>query len=333
MNSIRSSNPSSKRSKAAQSSSKNPTIPPSSTRISKTTLLKTRLAPRAQRIDFDQIESSDSESDQGSKSSWAGIKDNHNQASASPSQADSDSPTSASGSEDSDSASDSEKTYEQALQTLPFSALLSTLPPPPSPPSSSSAAPPPDPTDKFKKRSKPPTRPSKHAPTALPSTRAVGRARTILAAPSSSRALDPRFSPLSGRYSASAVRANYAFLQDYRKDEIKALKRELKGTQGEGEGEELKRGIESRRGVMEGVEGKEVEDRVRRGLREEERRRVGEGKGVWWEKRGVVREKVKEKREEGWGVGKKERAEGKREKRREGRVKKREGRLERRFDR
>lgn len=78
-----------------------------------------------------------------------------------------------------------------------------------------------------------PTKRSKHAPMAAPSNKAVTRKRTVVASdkPSSSRARDPRFAPLSGSaLSADKTAKNYAFLDDYRQSEIAELKERLGDT-------------------------------------------------------------------------------------------------------
>ena len=71
-----------------------------------------------------------------------------------------------------------------------------------------------------------PRRTSKHAPTEQPASRPVPRSRAVFDVAKVVRR-DPRFDDASGDYNAEHFRSSYAFLDEYRENEIKALRREL----------------------------------------------------------------------------------------------------------
>ncbi|MDA4133319.1 MAG: rRNA biogenesis protein RRP36, partial [Thaumarchaeota archaeon] len=84
-------------------------------------------------------------------------------------------------------------------------------------------------------------RSSKHAPTEMSSKRAVSRWREVVAVPKIA-ARDPRFDPLTGPAPDEAkMRKNYAFLDEYRDDEMRQLKVLLK-QDGKGKGKGKKGG-------------------------------------------------------------------------------------------
>lgn len=105
------------------------------------------------------------------------------------------------------------------------------------------------------KKEKPPARSSKHAPMEMTSKKPVSRKRDILAVPKMV-ARDPRFDPLITSRSASSYQSNskadedharraYAFLDEYRDDEMRQLKGAVKAAKTPAEREKLQRALMS----------------------------------------------------------------------------------------
>ncbi|KAI9672260.1 MAG: rRNA biogenesis protein rrp36 [Alyxoria varia] len=166
-----------------------------------------------------------------------------------------------------------------------------------------------------------PSRTSKNAPAAQTSKRAVPRARPAIEV-SAPQPQDPRFSsavphPAGGDETA---RKQYGFLRAYASQELAELKESLvklpkpakgadasDGVQGERaravreERERLRREIERRENRGRAGERKEKERKVKRELRRKEREEVRQGKkrNPFFVKRGVVRDLVEGKGEEG----------------------------------
>lgn len=142
------------------------------------------------------------------------------------------------------------------------------------------------PKDLSSKRDKPPSRSSKHAPMEVSSKRPVSRKREIIPV-KKIQARDPRFDPLitsrSGAGHNSKVdedhaRKAYAFLDEYRDDEVRQLKAAVKNAHTPAEKEKLQRTVMSLESRKKARDKKDRE----RALVEEHRRRekelVKEGK-------------------------------------------------------
>merc|ERR1712225_31308 len=85
-------------------------------------------------------------------------------------------------------------------------------------------------------------RSSKHAPTEISSKKAVSRKREVV--PVVKRAYrDPRFEAVGGPIDETKVSKAYAFLDDYREDEMKELRNAIKNTKDEDAKEKLKRAL------------------------------------------------------------------------------------------
>lgn len=143
-----------------------------------------------------------------------------------------------------------------------------------------------------KKKDKPPSRSSKHAPTEVSSKRPVSRKREILAV-RRPQARDPRFDPLvTSRSSASAsagagglskadeerARRAYAFLDEYRDDEMRELKVAVKKAKTPAEKEKLQRALMSMESRKRARERKDRERAVIEEHRRREKELVKEGK-------------------------------------------------------
>jgi ribosomal RNA-processing protein 36 len=92
----------------------------------------------------------------------------------------------------------------------------------------------------------PPSRASKNAPQEMSSKRAVTRKREVVGAAVAPKARDPRFdSAVNGRYDEREFRKNFAFLDDYRNDEMRLLREELRGTKDEWKNEQIAKKLRS----------------------------------------------------------------------------------------
>ncbi|KAF3760198.1 hypothetical protein M406DRAFT_65492 [Cryphonectria parasitica EP155] len=142
------------------------------------------------------------------------------------------------------------------------------------------------PKDVPSKRDKPPARSSKHAPMEMTSKRQVSRKREIIPV-KKLEARDPRFDPLitsrSSSYSNSRAdedraRKAYAFLDEYRDDEMRQLKTAVKKAKNPGEKEKLQRTLMSMESRKKARDRKDKERAVVEEHRRREKELVKEGK-------------------------------------------------------
>lgn len=136
---------------------------------------------------------------------------------------------------------------------------------------------------------KPPSRSSKHAPTEVSSKRPVSRKREILAV-KRPQARDPRFDPLvtsrssaggpdlTGRAAEDHARKAYAFLDEYRDDEMRQLRAAVKKAKTPAEKEQLQRALMSMESRKKSRERKDRERAVIEEHRRREKELVREGK-------------------------------------------------------
>ncbi|KAK1464649.1 hypothetical protein CCUS01_07896 [Colletotrichum cuscutae] len=127
-------------------------------------------------------------------------------------------------------------------------------------------------------------RSSKHAPMEQSSKKPVSRRREIIAVPKM-EVRDPRFDPMSGPVDESKVRRAYAFLDDYRKDEMKQLRAEIKKTKDADKKEEMKRMLLSMESKMKARERKQRADDVIQEHKRKEKELVKEGKQPFYLKK------------------------------------------------
>ncbi|KAL6231547.1 rRNA biogenesis protein rrp36 [Aspergillus navahoensis] len=129
---------------------------------------------------------------------------------------------------------------------------------------------------------KPPSRTSKHAPTVQSSKYAVSRKRTIVEPPSVPKSRDPRFDPtiVGGRSGSgsSAPSDAYAFLDDYRAAELKALKEQLAKTKDVKKREALQREIRSMTDRLRAIENNKREKEILAEHKKREKQLIREGK-------------------------------------------------------
>uniref|UniRef100_A0AAV1U4N1 rRNA biogenesis protein RRP36 n=1 Tax=Peronospora matthiolae TaxID=2874970 RepID=A0AAV1U4N1_9STRA len=127
-------------------------------------------------------------------------------------------------------------------------------------------------------------RDNKNQPLELSSKRAVGRFRQVVEV-KTKRALDPRFEAQSGRLNEDLFSKSYAFLDEYKLNELQQLKRQLKKTKSVAKKDELKHEIALRQQEM--IE-KQKRDKIQSALtkrKREEREAVASGKGAFYLKR------------------------------------------------
>ncbi|KDN62506.1 hypothetical protein CSUB01_01037 [Colletotrichum sublineola] len=127
-------------------------------------------------------------------------------------------------------------------------------------------------------------RTSKHAPTEQSSKKPVSRRREIVAVPKM-EVRDPRFDPLSGPIDEAKARKAYAFLDDYRKDEMRELRAEIKKTKDAGKKEEMKRLLLSMESKIKTRERKQREAEVMSEHKRKEKELVKQGKQPFYLKK------------------------------------------------
>ncbi|KXH24879.1 hypothetical protein CSAL01_00215 [Colletotrichum salicis] len=127
-------------------------------------------------------------------------------------------------------------------------------------------------------------RSSKHAPMEQSSKKPVSRRREIIAVPKM-EVRDPRFDPMSGPVDEGKARRAYAFLDDYRKDEMKQLRAEIKKTKDADKKEEMKKVLLSMESKMKARERKQRADDVIQEHKRKEKELVKEGKQPFYLKK------------------------------------------------
>lgn len=130
----------------------------------------------------------------------------------------------------------------------------------------------------------PAKRSSKHAPTEVSSKKPVSRKREVIAVPKM-EVRDPRFDPLSGPIDEAKARKAYAFLDEYRKDEMKQLRAEIKKTKDPTKKEEMKRVVLSMESKMKTRERKDREAGVIAEHKRREKELVKQGKQPFYLKK------------------------------------------------
>lgn len=128
------------------------------------------------------------------------------------------------------------------------------------------------------------SRSSKHAPVEVSSKKAVSRRREVV--PVAKRQIrDPRFEAIAGQVDDQKVNQNYSFLNDYRMDEIKALKEQIRTTKDESLKEKLKRQLLPMESKMKTELRKAKEHEILDKHRKEEKKLVEQGKKPFYLKK------------------------------------------------
>ncbi|WQF79958.1 Putative rRNA biogenesis protein RRP36 [Colletotrichum destructivum] len=127
-------------------------------------------------------------------------------------------------------------------------------------------------------------RTSKHAPMEQSSKKPVSRRREVIVVPKM-EVRDPRFDPLSGPVDEAKARKAYAFLDDYRKDEMRELRGEIKKTKDAGKKEEMKRLLLSMESKIKTRERKQREADVISEHKRKEKELVKQGKQPFYLKK------------------------------------------------
>lgn len=134
-------------------------------------------------------------------------------------------------------------------------------------------------------------RSSKHAPTEISSKKAVSRKREVI--PVTKRVhRDPRFEPINGPVDTAKLSRNYAFLNDYRDDEMKELRNTIKKTKDEGERDKLKRELMSMESRKRAQDRKDREEEVLSRHKKEEKELVQQGKKPFYLKESEKKKRV-----------------------------------------
>ncbi|PVH85390.1 DUF947-domain-containing protein [Cadophora sp. DSE1049] len=134
-------------------------------------------------------------------------------------------------------------------------------------------------------------RSSKHAPTEISSKKAVSRKREVV--PVVKKAYrDPRFEAVGGPIDESKVSKAYAFLDDYREDEMKELRNAIKNTKDEDAKEKLKRALLSMESKKKAQLRKNKEQEILDRHRKEEKELVKQGKQPFYLKKAEQKKRV-----------------------------------------
>ena len=144
-------------------------------------------------------------------------------------------------------------------------------------------------------------RSSKHAPTAMPANRAVGRYREVVDVPKI-KSRDPRFDVTSGHLDRNTIQSRYSFLNDYQIDELTSLKKALKDPRAklsQDQREKLQRKAVSLESKIAANKAKAREEKVRREHRTKEREAVAQGKKPFYLKKSDVKKQALVDRFEG----------------------------------
>ncbi|RAL02774.1 putative pre-rRNA processing protein [Aspergillus ibericus CBS 121593] len=132
------------------------------------------------------------------------------------------------------------------------------------------------------KDSERPSRSSKHAPAVQSSKYAVSRKRTVIEPPSAPKSRDPRFDPTvlshGGRRNPQGSSNAYAFLDEYRADELKQLKEQYAKTKNPEQKEALKGAIRSAQDRLRTMENRKREREILAEHKKKEKQLIREGK-------------------------------------------------------
>ncbi|CAG8974754.1 hypothetical protein HYALB_00000365 [Hymenoscyphus albidus] len=134
-------------------------------------------------------------------------------------------------------------------------------------------------------------RSSKHAPTEISSKKAVSRKREVVPVPKREYR-DPRFDAVTGYVDEAKVRKAYAFLDDYREDEMKELRNTIKNTKDEESKEKLKRTLLSMESRKKAQARKDKEEEILDKHRKEEKELVKQGKKPFYLKKTEQKKRV-----------------------------------------
>ncbi|KAH9221178.1 hypothetical protein DL95DRAFT_328624 [Leptodontidium sp. 2 PMI_412] len=134
-------------------------------------------------------------------------------------------------------------------------------------------------------------RSSKHAPTEISSKKAVSRKREVI--PVIKRAYrDPRFEAIGGPIDEARVSKAYAFLNDYREDEMKELRTAIKNSKDEDAKEKMKRALLSMESKKKAQLRKNKEQEILDRHRKEEKELVKQGKQPFYLKKAEQKQRV-----------------------------------------
>ncbi|KAL2217149.1 putative rRNA biogenesis protein rrp36 [Thermoascus aurantiacus ATCC 26904] len=170
--------------------------------------------------------------------------------------------------------------------------------------------------EKGKEKEKKEKRSSKHAPAIQSTKHAVSRKRQVVSIPNAPKPRDPRFDPAvlarsgggSTRRTSAAMNKAYAFLDEYRQNELKELKEQLARTKDPEQREQLERQVRSMTDRMRALEDKRREREILAAHKRRERQLLREGKKSkpWFLKKSDLKREVLIQKYESMGA--KERA-------------------------
>ncbi|KAJ0407967.1 hypothetical protein ATCC90586_001995 [Pythium insidiosum] len=127
-------------------------------------------------------------------------------------------------------------------------------------------------------------RANKNCPVEITSKRAVGRHRQVVEV-KKKKSVDPRFERTAGKLNEDLFAKAYSFVDDYKKQELDDLKKQLKRTKGATRKEELKHEINLRSQELAEKKKKEKVQTALAKRKREEREAVAQGKNPFYLKR------------------------------------------------
>ena len=127
-------------------------------------------------------------------------------------------------------------------------------------------------------------RSSKHAPAEMSSKKAVSRKREVVLT-MKREYRDPRFEALSGPLDETMTKRNYSFLENYRDDEMKQLKDEIRKTKDSEVKEILKRTLLSMESRKKTQQAKDKQQEIIRDHRAKEKELIRQGKKPFYLKK------------------------------------------------
>ena len=152
-------------------------------------------------------------------------------------------------------------------------------------------------------KQRPTKRANKNRPQEVTSKKPVSRFIQVVK-PEKKTARDPRFDHLSGNFDQAGFDKAYAFLDDYRKDEVEQLKDSIKGSKNEWEQERMKMKMSKLSAQIKSKEDRVMKQQHKSARRKKEMELVAKGKKAFYpkksqEKQELLLEKYKKLKKDG----------------------------------
>ncbi|KAJ3013360.1 UNVERIFIED_CONTAM: rRNA biogenesis protein rrp36 [Siphonaria sp. JEL0065] len=126
---------------------------------------------------------------------------------------------------------------------------------------------------------------SKHAPAEQTSKRPVSRFRTVVDLPKKEIHRDPRFNKFSGQFNEGLFKRSYGFLEEYEKEEIDEMRKQIGKTKDVAEKSELEMELQKRVSKKINKEREEKQKHIQRQWKKTEMEAVKQGKKAFYLKK------------------------------------------------